>query len=243
MVRFVVGVALVLGCTPAPEPASVEIVRDEQPLRLRARDTLQLTAVVRDSAGTQITGAMVTWSTPDTGILEVSMQGVVSVKPRLLPNIVGTTVVASIDGLSDSLQIGVFDWVVDVVVDRVRESTTGVALLNPVDPAGGSLTIWCTESGPAVGLSTASFLRSASVVYRFAGSSPVEIRNWNSPGGETTILEGAAAQAFLAGLSASDSLFIELHAVGNSTAAFDLRNWDLVLERPEVGCLGATEKS
>jgi YVTN family beta-propeller protein len=72
---------LLAGCggqTVEPQPVPARIVLSQDSIKLRVGESVQLTAVVLDSAGSQITGAAVTFTTSDQAVAAVTAGGLVT---------------------------------------------------------------------------------------------------------------------------------------------------------------------
>lgn len=237
MLRATIPLALILigACSSQPVPHSIEIVGLEALTFLRGGDSLQLGAVVRDSAGAEIEGAVVTWSSSYPERVTVSPSGLLSVSRRADTAIATVEVFASVDSLTASESLALVGWTVEELSDPVRQSRVVAAQLNPIDPRLGSVTIWCVDGRASVGLAGNGYLRSGYFAYRFSGGEAVESEGGESSG--TVFLPDGSVPGFLHAIGESDTLLVDLDQPGADALVFDLRDWDLVSGHPLMDCV------
>jgi Tol biopolymer transport system component len=111
--------------------ASIEIV--EAPEELELRDTLTLTAVLKDAGGNELTGRAVTWTSTDPSVLSVTESGF------LTAHTAGDAEIqVSADAVADTTEVTVHPWAIaDEVV--VVDSTVLSLLSDSTERANGDL--------------------------------------------------------------------------------------------------------
>jgi len=104
---------------PSGAVASVSIGSIPIDLSLQPGDSIRLVATARDAAGTGVTGRTATWSSGDTDIATVSSAGWVRVLARGDGRV---KITATIDGITDSVMLDIWGWVLETTPGIVRLS-------------------------------------------------------------------------------------------------------------------------
>ena len=115
--------------SPAFDDVSLSITSGGQNV-FEVQQTLQLTAIVRDSSGATLTGQSVRWASSDTTIATVSTTGVVTGK-----NLGSVVITATCDGAQSTIPLTVEPPIVEVLVSLATPGTLAL---------GGSMQVFAT---------------------------------------------------------------------------------------------------
>src|SRR5574341_489810 len=153
--------ALLTLLTPAPPPSVASVAVSPKPAAVYISKTVQLTAVAKDSAGTTLTGASMTWLSRDTLKAKVSATGLVTGVALGTVYVVATSGTASDSSAVTVSKIPVASVVVSPATASVLTGATVQLTATPKDSAGGTLTgrtIGWASSNVAVATVSASGL-------------------------------------------------------------------------------------
>ncbi len=184
--------------TPLPSIASVTI--SPAPAVVRAGSTVQLSAIVKDTAGTPISGAIVSWSSDNPGVASVNATGLVT---GVLAG--SATITAQNGGHSGSGLVTVAATLAKVPPTvQIIPSTASVAIGRTVQ-----LTATATDS-------IGDFFPNASVVWTSANTSVATV---SSSGLVTGIAAGTAAvTATTFGVSSTALITVPVVSFASATA-------------------------
>lgn len=181
--------AVAVGFTTEPPVASVSVSPDAAAIVIR--DSVQLTAVARDSAGNKLADRPVTWASNDSGIASVAPSGLVRGGVRAG----SALIVASVEGKADSAAI---------------EVTLGAKLVFSVQPTTMSAGLRIT---PSVQVTARDAL--GNVITDYSGDVSMAIEA--SPAGGS--LSGTTTVAAVAGVATFADLRIDASATGYTLVA------------------------
>lgn len=211
---------------PAPARVFSISVSGSSGITLRHGDSLQLSAVAKDSAGNVLPNVRFTWSGGREGVLEVDSAGLVRANRGSGFGNGFFVVKAAAGGVEGQTTVWIGDWSFSKSYDSVTlDSTT--YLIKSSATGGLSLTLRCTQKSKKfeVFVTTGQITQNGAVVWRLSNGTP-KSETWNeSTDFKSLFYGGSSARGFVSQLAAADTLFFQYNVFqsGSRSGYFLLR--------------------